>query len=58
MLRLPQVLRLSSRMESAKGFLNYVNASPSPYHAVDESRKILVAAGYQEWSEVWKKELQ
>ena len=39
-------------MQSAQGFLDYVNASPSPYHAVDESRKLLVNAGYKEWSEV------
>ena len=39
-------------MSSATDFLNYVNASPSPYHAVDETRKLLVAAGYKEWSEV------
>ena len=41
-------------MSSAKEFLNYVNASPSPYHAVDETRKMLKAANYKEWSEVLK----
>ena len=47
------MLRITRRtMQSAQGFLDYVNASPSPYHAVDESRKLLVNAGYKEWSEV------
>merc|ERR1712227_1153780 len=41
----------SARFMSAKEFLNYVNASPSPYHAVDETRKMLKAANYKEWSE-------
>lgn len=32
-------------------FLSFVNASPSPYHAVQTSKKLLVAAGFQELSE-------
>jgi aspartyl aminopeptidase len=51
MLRFPVLIRSSRYMSSATDFLNYVNASPSPYHAVDETRKLLVAAGYKEWSE-------
>ena len=38
--------------QSAKEFLNYVNASPSPYHAVAESVKLLEAANYKKVSEV------
>ena len=38
--------------QSAKDFLNYVNASPSPYHAVAESVKLLEAANYKKVSEV------
>lgn len=37
--------------QSAKEFLNYVNASPSPYHAVAESVKLLEAANYKKVSE-------
>ena len=40
--------------QSAKDFLNYVNASPSPYHAVAESVKLLEAANYKKVSEVKK----
>jgi len=38
--------------QNAKDFLNYVNASPSPYHAVAESVKLLEAANYKKVSEV------
>lgn len=37
--------------KSAQDFLNYVNAAPSPYHAVEETRKMLLAANYKEISE-------
>lgn len=36
---------------SARQFLNFVNKSPSPYHAVDEVKKRLVAAGFKELRE-------
>merc|ERR1711962_297580 len=39
------------KMSSAEQFLKYVNSSPSPFHAVDEARKILLAANYKEISE-------
>ena len=52
MIRFSLVRSPSARFMSAKEFLNYVNASPSPYHAVDETRKMLKAANYKEWSEV------
>lgn len=42
----------------AKAFLKYLNASPSPWHAVTESANILKAQGYKELneasSEQWK----
>ncbi|XP_060558739.1 aspartyl aminopeptidase-like [Ruditapes philippinarum] len=38
-------------LSSARQFLNYVNKSPSPYHAVDEVKKRLVAAGFNELKE-------
>eukprot|EP01147_Barroeca_monosierra_P010020 gene10020-2194_t len=36
---------------SASKFLQYVNASPSPFHAVHASRTALLAAGFEEISE-------
>ena len=38
-------------MNSAKGFLNFVNKSQSPWHAVQTSREKLVAAGFSEINE-------
>ncbi|ANB12302.1 Ape4p [Sugiyamaella lignohabitans] len=44
----------------ANEFLNYVNASPSPYHAVQTSKKLLVAGGFTEISErqPWSSQIQ
>ncbi|CAN6657863.1 aspartyl aminopeptidase 4 [Trichomonascus vanleenenianus] len=41
-------------------FLTYVNASPSPYHAVQTSKRMLVAAGFKEISErdSWEKKVE
>ncbi|KAI9845865.1 MAG: hypothetical protein M1838_001520 [Thelocarpon superellum] len=45
-------------MDSAKDFLSFVNASPTPFHAVDSARKQLIDADFQEirerdpWSQV------
>ena len=41
-----------SSKQSAQEFLKYVNAAPSPYHVVEETRKLLLAANYREISEV------
>lgn len=40
---------------AAKQFLQFMNKAPSPYHAVEEFQKSLVAAGFQELkeSETW-----
>lgn len=35
----------------ANEFLNFVNSSPSPYHAVHTTKKLLIAAGFKELSE-------
>eukprot|EP01135_Chromosphaera_perkinsii_P006332 Nk52_evm61s485 gene=Nk52_evmTU61s485 len=38
-------------MQSAKGFINFVNKSQSPWHAVQTSREKLLAAGFSEINE-------
>lgn len=38
-------------LKSAKGFLSFVNASPTPYHVVSNVRSSLQAAGFVELSE-------
>ena len=45
-------LRAMQSAATAREFLEYVNASPSPYHAVEETRKMLLKANYREISEV------
>lgn len=47
-------------METAQAFLDYVNASPSPFHAVDEAKKMLVANGFTELHEAesWNDKIQ
>ncbi|XP_076093423.1 aspartyl aminopeptidase-like isoform X2 [Mytilus galloprovincialis] len=36
---------------AAKQFISFVNKCPSPFHVVDETKKLLVAAGYKELRE-------
>jgi len=38
--------------QTANDFLNFVNNSPSPYHAVEQTRQMLLKANYREISEV------
>lgn len=38
-------------LPTAKKFLKYLNASPSPWHAVNEAANILKSSGYQELKE-------
>lgn len=40
-----------SDLKYAHDFIDYVNASPTPYHAVASVKKILTAAGFSELSE-------
>ncbi|VEU21539.1 DEKNAAC102476 [Brettanomyces naardenensis] len=42
---------MSSTLKQAQGFLNFVNASPTPYHVVDTVKKQLSEAGFKELSE-------
>jgi len=43
----------SNSDKTVDDFLKYLDNSPSPYHAVDEIRKILRKSGYKELSEVF-----
>ena len=36
----------------ANEMIQFIDQSPSPFHAVEQSRKTLLAAGYQELSEL------
>ncbi|KAA8916402.1 hypothetical protein TRICI_001446 [Trichomonascus ciferrii] len=47
-------------MPRASEFLSYVNASPSPYHAVQTTKKMLVSAGFKEINERenWESKLE
>lgn len=38
-------------LKSAKGFLNFVNACPTPYHVISNVKNTLQAAGFEELSE-------
>lgn len=44
----------------ASDFLSFVNASPSPYHAVQSAKKLLTAAGFKEINEreSWDQQLE
>ncbi|XP_070175321.1 aspartyl aminopeptidase-like isoform X1 [Littorina saxatilis] len=45
------VSRQAKVLLAANDFLSFINNSPSPFHAVDEVRKKLIAHGFQELSE-------
>ena len=38
--------------KTTKEFLNFLNSSPSPYHAVNCAKEILTKNGFKEFSEV------
>lgn len=47
-------------MSRVNGLLNFLNASPSPYHAVETAKQALLAAGYIQLSESdsWKDQIK
>ncbi|KAJ8102639.1 peptidase M18 [Lipomyces tetrasporus] len=48
---LPKFSNMSRTMAYASDFLSFVNASPSPYHVVDNAKKLLLTAGFLELKE-------
>jgi aspartyl aminopeptidase len=55
MTQLLATLSSTQAKKTVEEFLRFLDNSPSPYHVVDTTRKLLQKAGYKEWSKesIW-----